>query len=120
MYSSLVPPNGDSVVITELLEQLRDNCYHNLLLLCRLQDVIAPTDQIGETLSTPAAAHPAATMPLRPQVSIYEEAITPVLTDAEHRLIFQPLHEGVLSRGHDCCQEDGATVSQKDAPGGTD
>ena len=104
MYSPHFPATGDSVVINDLLEQLQDSFFNNVLLLCRLKDLIAPADQTGHELSQ-AAAIPGAAVRMRSQFSIYEEAIAGVLKDAGRRLTFQPIYEGVLSRGHQCSKK---------------
>jgi hypothetical protein len=106
MLSPHAPGTGDCIVIEQLLEQLQDSFFNHIILLCRLKDLIAPTDRTGDPMrrATAIVQHGAA-VPIRPQFSIYEEAIVAVLTDAGRRFTFQPIYQGVLSRGHQCSKK---------------
>jgi hypothetical protein len=105
MCSPHAPATGASAQANALLAQLQDNLFNTMVLLCRLQDLIAPADRTEKALPQPTEVAPAASATVRPQVCIYEEAITAVLQDAGHPLTFQPIYDGVLARGHHCSRK---------------
>src|SRR5690348_11012223 len=105
MYSPHAPATGDSVVVNNIVEQLQDSLFNNMLLLCRLKDLIPATKPIEDPVSPATAVALATPVRMRPHFSIYEEAIVEVLKETGRRLTFQPIYDGVLSRGHQCSKK---------------